>query len=406
MLQSNLKLLEEKNPLLALRAQMAPEKEPVDVTYVFGLGEIPLQGKRVIFFEDDGERVRRFLQTASAEHLLADPRVSIVGTDVESLKKVLWETALDTWELISLRAEGFLPFEEQLTFLKEGILLIVNDVKDGGRRVLFNILQNSTLSLQDGLRLTMPGIPAIVCGAGPSLDRHRAFIRASKGKALIIACGSASELVEEADCVAMLDPLQAQTGGEKPLFFQNRLNAHFLKTWSGPKLNMGHSGGFPVEEYLFGPGRFLDSGWNAGNFGVAIAKALGCDPIIPIGIDSAGGYAEGIERKKNSADFAMARAWMAEQGLSSIEETKLIKDVELTFAAPPLPLYGQSQAFYESLKRCAKHVAVLVQHSHPLHEVELEEEVAYRYFLAPLWEIWQYLAQEKMLFFQGVLEGL
>lgn len=404
MLISNIKLLEEKNPLLALKVRMeAFAMQKAEVIYVYGVGEIPsVEGARVVFFEDDMERLSLFLHLKTAERFLQDPNVSFFAADTESLKKALWETALLSYQVISLKKEGFSAFHKELESLREGIFLSICDVKDQGRRVTQNILKNMEIPCFEGLALHLKGVPAIVCGAGPSLKEHREWVRENKNKAFILACGSAIELIEEAHAGACLDPLQPQEGYEKPLFYQNRVSHAFLKKVTGKRFNMGHGGGFPVEELFFGEGRFFDAGWNAGNFGVAIAEALGCFPIVTVGIDHAGGYAPGIDREKGSLDFKMGQEWMEERSLLKPHEVDLVEEVKICLEGESLvPLFSQG-AWKKSWERCKTHVKGLPS---PLHEVELEEEVVYQYHLAPLWEIWKYLSPERGAFFALVLQG-
>ncbi|MBP9842344.1 MAG: DUF115 domain-containing protein [Simkaniaceae bacterium] len=405
MLTSNLKLLEAKNPLLAFKVGMEafPFVE-TEVTYVYGVGEVPFDGHRLIFFEDNMERLHRFLHLKTATRLLEDPRVHFFTTETESIKKALWETALLPYQIIDLKGEGFLLFKEELEFLREGISLSIWDVKDRGRRVLSNIMQNMELSSLDGLALKMENIPAIICGAGPSLQEGREWVRDQKGKALILACGSAIELIEEADAGVCLDPMQPQEGYEKPLFYQNRIRHEFLKKVKGKRLNMGYGHALGVESLFLGEDRLFDTGWNAGNFGVAIAHSLGCFPIITVGIDHEGGYAPGVDREKGSLDFKMGRAWMKDQGVISKEGISFSEEVILNFEAPPLKLQFSQEGWNQSWNRSLSLVEEFLKNPNPVCEVELEEEVVYQYHLAPLWLIWKYLTGDRWSFFALVLQ--
>jgi hypothetical protein len=406
MLTSNLKLLEEKNPLLALQVNMARSSlEETEVTYVYGVGEVPFKGHRLIFFENDLERLHQFLHLETAERLLKDPRVHFYGTDRESLKKGLWETALLSYQIIPLKKEGFQSFKDELESLREGIFLSICDVRDKGRLVLSNVIENSSLPCLDGLSLSMKGIPAIVCGSGPSLEVHREWVKTYAKKALILACGSAMELLEEAHAGVCLDPAQPQNGYDRPLFYQNRVSHHFLQKVKGPLLNMGHSGGFPVDVLFFGEERYFDAGWNAGNFGVAVAKALGCSPIVTVGIDHEGGYVSSIKKEKGTLDFKMGREWMEDQPLTPLTEVHFPENqIEISFKAPPLiPLFSK-EGWQESWDRSGQYIKSLLETGNPLYEIELEEEVVYKYHLAPLWMIWQHLTSDKWLFFALVLE--
>jgi hypothetical protein len=143
-------------------------------------------------------------------------------------------------------------------------------------------------------------IPAIICGAGPSLKKHLSLIRNIKNQALIFAGGSALNALNHGGVWPHfgvgVDPNDEQylrfianTCFEIPYFYRNRLNHQAFNTIRGPRLYLNGAGGYNLsewfEEELDIPGEILDEGHNVVNLSLEIAHALGCNPIIFVGMD-------------------------------------------------------------------------------------------------------------------------
>ncbi len=145
-------------------------------------------------------------------------------------------------------------------------------------------------------------IPALICGAGPSLDKNQDLLKNFKDKALIFAGGSALSALIPKGIIphfgAGIDPNQWQADRilvakpyNLPFFYRNRLNHEGLLALNGPKLYLPGSGGYDtgqwVDEQLGIHGELLDEGNNVVNLCVEIARVLGCNPIIFVGCDLA-----------------------------------------------------------------------------------------------------------------------
>ncbi|MCH9613152.1 MAG: hypothetical protein SP1CHLAM54_01480 [Chlamydiia bacterium] len=429
MYERNLELLSEKNPLLAMQVRMSGAVVPkdVDVLFVYGCGDVGFEGKHLIYLEDDLDRLSRFMESKAAGRLLEDPRVEFHFLSEEVLKGLLWRFCFKKSVLVANKGDHFQELKAKFEELKEGIFLVASDYRDFGLRVVDNVLKNVRLKMRDGLKVIMGG-PAIIVGAGPSLDGAREdLMRLSKG-ALVLAAGSSVGLVDMAHAAVAFDPDPSlQEGKGRPLFFQNRLSHRFLKGWNGPKFNMGSSGGHPVEEYLMGSGRFFDGGWNVANFAAKVALNLGCSPIILVGVDLQGsGYAKGILGSKSTAEFNLAAKYFEDLAIENPETEWLnasdggralkgfdkVRLNELHFVEKetifpeekPLDWAGDPEVFLESLKRCQSAVSHLLKGPNALYEVELEEEVAFTVFLNPLWEVWRHFIDDRWIFFGRVLD--
>lgn len=176
-----------------------------------------------------------------------------------------------------------------------------------------NLLELSESKCADRMFEGFQGIPAIICGAGPSLDKNRALLESLSDHALVIAGGSSMNTVNADGWLPhfgiAVDPNLSQysrmfmnQGYEVPYFFRNRVFPEALRLLHGEHLYVSGSGGYQIakwfEEQLGIEGKNLEEGTNVVNFGIAIAAALGCSPIILVGVDMAytdgKSYASGI----------------------------------------------------------------------------------------------------------------
>lgn len=187
------------------------------------------------------------------------------------------------------------------------------------------------------------GIPAIICGAGPSLEESLERLKQMEDRALIFGGGSALGPLSKHHIplhfAAAIDPdppserFFNQTYFEVPLFYQNTVSSTLLSHHHGPKICMGESGCFELEKALVEDANltFFNVGWNVSTFCVQLAVFLGCNPISLVGMDlcvyEEASYAAGVDGKdqrKNPIelfdregkkvftrpDFLMAKKWL------------------------------------------------------------------------------------------------
>lgn len=147
--------------------------------------------------------------------------------------------------------------------------------------------------------------PAIICGAGPSLEKDFSTLRNLQGRALLIAGGSAIPILSQQGIrphLAMaLDPndeefdrLRQSSYFEGPFLFAPRLHQHVFATTNGPFGYMKTDTGGLIETYLeekldlkgepMGPDLGPEA-FSVTTLAVAYAYALGCNPIILTGVD-------------------------------------------------------------------------------------------------------------------------
>ncbi|NNM43736.1 MAG: motility associated factor glycosyltransferase family protein [Chlamydiae bacterium] len=239
----------------------------------------------------------------------------------------------------------------KLAHIQSAVHLVASEYTDLGKVVAQNIFENGSF-LEESLPLSSlyqscRNIPAIICGAGPSLENEILLLKEYRHKALVFGGGSALSVLSgfslQPDCSVSFDPdppyrryLQ-QTAFEAPFFYQGRVSYELSKLVHGKRVIAPASKGYLLEEWLLQALKkadtTFDSGWVVGNFATALATFLGCNPIIVVGMDLsfsdkemyaagvAGGEAisDGIPCKNSNGedcltkpDWLMAAKWFEE----------------------------------------------------------------------------------------------
>lgn len=250
--------------------------------------------------------------------------------------------------------------------------LRLSDAADFGASVVRNAkinLARPHRSLLD-LKNEFFGIPAVLVGAGPSLEDNGHLLPEN---AIIFAGGHALKKIKRAPHFGVLvdkNPLEFSNTGF-PLCIQPRA--------------------YPVEgEILMAPdshfpflGETFDGGWTVGNFMAAIAVYFGCNPIVCVGMDYCTregrkyAFEEGIVESQE--DWVSSVAWLenleknhpeitflnASNGLKYFTPCKL---EEITFEEKPI------------VEIIRKAIAKL-----EIQTTDFSEET----MLFPLWQIWE-----------------
>lgn len=240
------------------------------------------------------------------------PQIEMVVLNEESQQETL--TAL-AWKYL------FLPFSyetlnpqinlDEFMRIQSEVNFRASDFADHGVKVFKNIQANlaSNFSLAEELFGKFSSMPAIICGAGPSLRKNGFLLKEFANKALIIAGGGASSALKkldvEPDFIFHVDPESDHPFSlcQTPTFFQLRTDEKAVLSSHGKKLLLKGSGNFELESWLEKELGLkyphLDGGWTVGTCSIALAHHLGCSSIILVGMDfsSSDGhvYAEGVK---------------------------------------------------------------------------------------------------------------
>jgi hypothetical protein len=438
----------------------------------------------LLLLSEDGDEATERIVSESGKEMISHPQVRVFfltpSQEEEIYKQIAWEFLFLKFHYVdSLMTKREKEIFSKLTYYQSGIHLLASDYSDLGLKVFANFFQNMTHldAIKEGFSLyrKFEGIPAIICGAGPSLGENIEQLKKVSQEALIFAGGTALNLLSKAEIRphfgAFIDPqfpfdrYLEQSQFDLPIFFQSRSSHDVLLAHQGPLLWMRGNGGLSIEDWLMDHLHIstpaFDGGWCVGSFCLALAYVLGCDPIILVGVDLACSgervYAKGVEEKigpqffpkKNKygkevmtkTDFLMAADWIEKfvikhrdrtflnagkgglgfQGIADLSlpeiAEKHFKNREDLFGrvhaeivkAEPLckeeyPLKEGLDQILSSLKRCQKiceQMLVKLENTFPhlpendgefrLHEVELEEELAFGKIIAAVWNIWKHV---------------
>lgn len=311
----------------------------IETVYVYGIGlgyyyepavvwlkENP--ESYLVFLEDDPEVMRCFLETERAWEMLENPQVMLclIGTRQEQVgqfsrltslfpsPKFLF-TALKCYE--NEKKLSYSEYKSTFSFLTSMNAMIHAEMHMHGiaffRNFFYNYLELPRSYFANGLFSKFQGIPAIICGAGPSLNKNVDVLSTLYDRALIFAGGTALNALNGKGVMPHfgcgIDPnsdqftrLVMNHAFELPFLYRCRMLHEALEMVHGDKLFISGSGGYEVgkwfEKKLGVDELELEEGFNVLNFSVNLARAMGCDPIICVGIDLAysGGdsYAAGV----------------------------------------------------------------------------------------------------------------
>lgn len=342
-----LSLLEERYPDIAFYLHVQPLAkrrsykgsfaippiEDTEILYFFGIDSGQAfysfrswleekQGRMLLFLEDNWNRLTAFLQTSIAEELLGHPKVVLQYIPEKSSWPVLLEECAqrfpsDRIACIRLCTYPTASFEKkrlQLLRSSGALSALYSDVLHTDR-LCANIQVNFPKLLKgfdaNAWQGAFAKVPAVICGAGPSLEQSFSILKECKSKALILACGSAIASFLHQDIqphlAIALDPNEEELLRlhdlrklTSPLLCSPRLYRAVLDSFSGPLGYLYSATGGLIEEWLrlsfhlesASIGQSLGrEAFSVTTLAVAYAHFLGCDPIILTGVDLA--YTDG-----------------------------------------------------------------------------------------------------------------
>lgn len=271
----------------------------------------------LVFIEDDLEVIHRLFETERGTQIVFDKQVRLYYFNKQAapealfpfLARIFWRgeflvSALEYYEKSD--PAGLQSICAQMSFWTMMLRAVFNEYLSFGRHFFSNFFPNlrllPTSYRGNGLFGQFKGIPAIICGAGPSLDKNLSLLETIADRALIFAGGTAMNAVNSRGFVPHfglgIDPnieqltrLIMNTAYEVPFFYRNRVNRKAMRFVHGSRLYITGSGGFAIsdwiEEQLNISGKKVDEGFNVVNFSLSIAREMGCNPIIFVGLDLA-----------------------------------------------------------------------------------------------------------------------
>jgi antitoxin component YwqK of YwqJK toxin-antitoxin module len=297
------------------------------VIYVYGLGLAYLYEvlkpwlkenpqRQLIFLEDDLEVFAHFFYTERASEVLRDLQVTLFQFEDIELDQLNFYKLHSRFINLNVYFLA-LPYYAQRR-LEQSFTLCYRVLYDqslmtatyneylSGQKGYFshfyrNMLRLPNHYLATGLFGKFKNIPAIICGAGPSLEKNIETLKTLKDKALIFGGGSSLNVLNAYGITPHfgvgIDPnpeqyhrLLTNHTFHIPFFYRPRMTYEALEMVHGPKLYVpGSLQALPTwfEEKFNIESPKIDEGHNVVNFCTEIAQYMGCNPIIYVGMDLA-----------------------------------------------------------------------------------------------------------------------
>lgn len=328
--------------------------EGVDVLFVYGIGLgyhydalrdwlSQSVSRYIVFLEDDPKVLRGFLTTEKATTILRDPQVYLhyLREPVKAQQLLFFAYYFSFTVIGWAEMESYaVKKKDKAKFLEDLVQSTFSRCKESFREnllgeVFYSNFYVNTLRLPEALRGSgvfgkYHSVPAIICGAGPSLEKNIDQLVKLKDKALIFTGCTGVNVLEKKKMLphflGYIDPNVAQTerfqnnnSFEVSAFYYNRVHRDTLRWLHSQRLFFGGCIDSPINSYL-------EKEWGISEEGISgfgsilswlllVAKDMGCNPIIFVGMDLAltGGerYSEGVwseyHARKNKAGFRLNR---------------------------------------------------------------------------------------------------
>lgn len=301
--------------------------------YGLGLGYYYLTAKAwlkkspnnyLFILEDDLNVINKFLETTLATEILNHPQVFVHYLESsKDIKEGLFKSLtiivkgflrqkfyLSSSKLYSKYNEFMiLQIKEMLFQMTSWHVVRAGEIVSSVDLIFGNFYHNTLRQFMtyDGNKLKNAffDMPAVICGAGPSIVNDIPFLKEIQNKALIIASGTGMNVLNHYGIFphfgTAIDPTDSQTtriktnsAYEIPFVYRTRFNKDSFDFLHGPKLLISGKSGYSISEWFIprlSKSQDLVEDFKTGisstNFAMELAKHLGCNPMILLGTDLA-----------------------------------------------------------------------------------------------------------------------
>ncbi len=271
--------------------------------------------RSVLFLEDDLEILLHFLHTPCAEELLNDKQARLIFLDEtrSNIRQLAIEFASKSYAILAdnfytkTKASNFSAIKDTVNLEMNSASTLLKEYGHHGHNFYSNYYRNllklNNALLGSNLFGTFENVPAIICGAGPSLAKNVGTLSTLQDNALIFAGSTAMNALNTIGLLPhfgiALDPNIAQFSRlimnqafAVPYFYRNRVLHEALDCIHGEHLYLTGTPGHPISKWFeeqlnISNPSMLDEGLGVFNLSLSIANSLGCNPIIFVGADLA-----------------------------------------------------------------------------------------------------------------------
>jgi hypothetical protein len=307
--------------------------ERLEIVYCYGLGLGDLyrslsswlaqkKERALIFLEDDLAVIEVFLQSNLAKDILSNPQVHIAfipdskawDTVILELVNQYLSDRIACIALPSYQKKYGAKWARKKVFLMRSaaaVHALFSEVLHP--HFLFNNVWKNVqkwtgpLFYANRLRGCFSNIPAVICGAGPSLEKALPTLRLLEDRALIFAGGSAITALSRQEIsphfAMAVDPnpeeverLKKAKLSNTPFLYCNRVHPDIFPFFKVPLGYLRSDTGGAIETWLekqlgleeepIGP-ELGEEAFSVTTLALAFAVAIGCNPIIFVGVDLA-----------------------------------------------------------------------------------------------------------------------
>lgn len=273
--------------------------------------------RSLVFLEDDPSVVNCLFSLERAGEILKDPQVMLwmidkkeLQEDIQLFRMLTWAhllkihciTALSAY--VQYRLDDYRLIKDRLLQESSNKNDLVSEYLSSSipfyRNYFPNLFKLPDSLMGSSLFGEFQNVPALICGAGPSLNKQLDQLNDLKERACLFAGGTAMKLLTQAGVRPHfgggIDPNTEQwklyqqiKELDFPVFYHPRIRCEALDLVKGPKLYLSGTGGYEigkwVDEQLGIATQEMDEGHNVIHFLTQIALRMGCNPIIFIGMD-------------------------------------------------------------------------------------------------------------------------